>query len=65
MYNILYDYVIKFELLYAYQFGFQTDKSTYIATICLMDKLISAMENWEIGIGIFMDFGKAFDTVDH
>ena len=40
-------------------------KHTYIATICLMDKLISAMENGEIGIGIFMDFGKAFDTVDH
>ena len=35
--------------------------------ICLMDKLIKALENGEIGIGMFLDldFRKAFDTVDH
>ena len=65
MYNRLYDYVIKFELLYAYQIGFQKNKSTCMAIICLMDKLFNAMENGEIGIGIFIDFRKAFDTVDH
>ena len=36
-----------------------------MAIICLMDKLIKALENGEIGIGIFIDFRKAFDTVDH
>ena len=30
-----------------------------------MDKLITALENNEIVIGIFLDFSKAFDTVDH
>ena len=30
-----------------------------------MDKLISSLENKEFIIGIFLDFSKAFDTVDH
>ena len=30
-----------------------------------MDKLVEALENGEVGIGIFIDFRKAFDTVDH
>ena len=36
-----------------------------MAIICLLDKLVSALDNGEIGIGIFIDFRKAFDTVDH
>ena len=31
----------------------------------LMDKLITALENNEIVIRIFLDFSNAFDTVDH
>ena len=30
-----------------------------------MDKLVKALEKGEVGIGIFIDFRKAFDTVDH
>ena len=30
-----------------------------------MENLIKALENGEVGIGIFIDFRKAFDTVDH
>ena len=65
MYDRLYQYLIKYEILYAYQFGFQRKKSTYMAIICLLDKLINAFEKGEIGLGIFIDFRKAFDTVDH
>ena len=36
-----------------------------MAIICLMDKLVKALEKGEVGIGIFIDFRKAFDTVDH
>ena len=36
-----------------------------MAIICLLDKLVSALEKGEVGIGIFIDFRKAFDTVDH
>ena len=36
-----------------------------MALITLMDKLTNAIENGEYGIGIFLDFSKAFDTVNH
>ena len=48
------------ELLYFFR-----KKSTYMAIICLMEKLVLALENGEVGIGIFIYFWKAFDTVDH
>ena len=65
MYDRLYEFLIKNNLLYAYQFAFQKLKSTYMAIICLLEKLVAAIDNGEIGIGIFIDFRKAFDTVDH
>ena len=36
-----------------------------MAIICLLYKLTNAFEKGEIGLGIFIDFRKAFDTVDH
>ena len=36
-----------------------------MALITLMDKLTNAIENGEYVIGIFLDFSKAFDTVNH
>ena len=36
-----------------------------MALMMLMDKLITALENNEIVIGIFLDFSEAFDTVDN
>ena len=65
MYDRLYEYLLKYSILYAYQFGFQKHKSTYMAIICMLEKMVTALEKGEIGIGIFIDFRKAFDTVDH
>ena len=31
----------------------------------LMDKLIKSLDNGDYVIGVFLDFSKAFDTVDH
>ena len=36
-----------------------------MALLTLMDKLVNALEKKEIVVGIFLDFSKAFDTVDH
>ena len=36
-----------------------------MAIISLTDKITKAMENGEFCLGVFIDFRKAFDTVDH
>ena len=67
--RLVYNRLIKFindnKLLYDYQFGFQRGKSTQLAVMMLVDKITEALDNKECVIGIFLDFSKAFDTVDH
>ena len=65
MYNRLLDFVNKHGLLYEYQFGFLKGRSTYMALIALVERITTALDNGEYVIGIFLDFSKAFDTVDH
>ena len=65
MYNQLILYLNRHDLLYEYQFGFQKGKSTHMALITLIDKISEALDQGELVIGIFLDFSKAFDTVDH
>ena len=36
-----------------------------MALMQLMDQLIKSLEKGETVIGVFLDFSKAFDTVDH
>ena len=65
MYNRLFDFVNKYHLLYKYQFGFRPKHSTNIALITLIDKIMNSIDNGDIVIGIFLDFSKAFDTLNH
>ena len=64
MYNRLILYINRHDLLYEYQFGFQKGKSTHMALITLIE-ISEALDQGELVIGIFLDFSKAFDTVDH
>ena len=65
MYNRLIDFLETFAILNNSQFGFRKMHSTYVALMTFMNRLISSIENDEYILGIFLDFSKAFDTVDH
>ena len=65
MYNRLMPFLKKYKILYKYQFGFRKCHSTYLAVMTLVDKIIKCLEEGDHIIGVFLDFSKAFDTVDH
>ena len=51
--------------MHALLFGFHAGEATYMALIVLFEKITEAPDKGESVIGIFLDFFKAFDTVDH
>ena len=65
IYNRLLAYINKNNIFYKLQFGFRENHSPELALTLLIDKITSAIENNEYTIGIFIDFSKAFDTVNH
>ena len=65
MYNRLLDYIEKKRILNNNQFGFRKDHSAAMALISLVDKISKAIENGEVVLGLFLDFSKAFDTVNY
>ena len=65
MYNRLVAYLNEYRILFSYQFSFRKQHSTYVALMTLMVKLTKCLDNDEYVIGVFLDFSKAFDTVDH
>ena len=65
MYKRLLKFINSNKLLYDYQFGFRGEHSPQLALIYLLDKVSDALENGEYVLGLFLDFSKAFDTVNH
>ena len=65
MYNRLYKYLIKNNILYSKEFGFQNGHSTDHAVVKLVDEIIESFENNKHTLCVFIDLSKAFDTVDH
>ena len=65
IYNRIYLYFEKFDLLSDRQFGFRQNSSTVHAIGIIHDKLIQNLYNNLYNCCIFLDLSKAFDTVDH
>ena len=53
------------EILYDYQYGFRKIYSTTLAMIEFSDNIHRQLDFGNYVISIFIDFTKAFDTVDH
>jgi len=58
-------YIEKHNILFEYQFGFRKSHSTAQAIAELTDNLKRAIDNNLYTCGVFVDFSKAFDTVNH
>ena len=65
MYNRLYEFVKKNEVLYGKQFGFQVVFFAEHAILELVNSISNSFENGKFTLGIFIDFSKAFDTVNY
>ena len=65
IYNRLYNFLEKKEIIFSLQFGFRHKYSTTHALIHLTDKIRHEIDKDNYACGIFVDFQKPFDTVDH
>ena len=65
IYNQLYNFLEKYSILYKYQFGFRKGHSTEQAILEIIDVLKKAMDKKLLTYGLFLDFSKAFDTINH
>ena len=65
MYSRLLNFLDYHKILIGNQFGFRKLHSSYMALMLMMDQVTKALDNGECVIIIFLDFSKAFDTVNH
>ena len=65
LYNRPLEFLDTYKILTNSRFGFRKLCSTYMVVMTLMDRMLAFLENDEHVIGIFLNFSKALDTVDH
>lgn len=67
--RVIYNRVIKYfndeNLLFCSQYGFQAGRSTELALLEVTKIIQDNMSKKRFTLGVFLDFSKAFDTVDH
>ena len=65
IYDQFIDYINEHKILSELQFGFQKNKSTEHAISSVISSITDAYTNQHSSFCIFLDFAKAFDTVNH
>ncbi len=65
VYNQLYEYFIKNDMLTNSQHGFRPNHSTVTAMLEIADKWFHNIDIGQLNGVVFLDLKKAFDTVDH
>ena len=65
MYKRLNTFLDNKNIIYDLQFGFRQQYSTSHALINITENIGKALDDGNIGCGVFVDLQKAFDTVDH
>ena len=61
----LMSFFTKNKTIHKHQFGFQKGKSTEHAILDIYASILKALEKKQKACCIFLDFAKAFDTVNH
>lgn len=61
----LQSFLDKNKILFKYQFGFRKKHSTEQAILEITETLKNNIDNKLVTCGLFLDFSKAFDTVNH
>lgn len=65
MFNRIFNFLNKYDILCNQQYGFRPHHSTELALADAVDKLYSSLDNNRSCLGVFLDLSKAFDTIDH
>ena len=65
MYRRLYTFLNNNNIIQNLQSGFRQHYSTSYAIINITENIRIALDEWNIGCGVFVDIQKAFDTVEH
>ena len=63
MYTRILNFINRHKLFNKFQFGFHNNHST-VMVIIVIENLVNALDNGKCAVGIFLDFQKAFDSVD-
>ena len=61
----LMSYLEKYKIIDNYQYGFRKTFSTKLALVDIIYDLLDEIDNGNIVLGVFLDFAKAFDTINH
>ena len=65
MYNRINEFVEENDVIYNLHFGFKKNHSIAIVLTILYDKISKALYEREYVLGVFLDFSKAFETVNY